>query len=138
MYGTLDISTSGLIVQRTRLAAIASNIANQRTLYDANGNYSPYQKRIVHVAPGDPSAHTEDGRRMGVHVSEIQLDARALRPEWDPGHPNADAKGYVMVPDINPVSEQVNAMEAMRAYEANVVAAETTKAMLAQTLRLLA
>jgi len=139
MYGGLDISTSGMIAQRTRLATIASNIAHRDTLVDAAGNYDPYRRREVMFAPGDPSATSERGRAMGVHVQDIHVNEDALVPKFSPGHPfDDDGDGYIMVPDISPVVEQVNAMEAIRAYEANVAAAEATKSMTAQALRLLA
>lgn len=138
MYGALDISTSGLIAQRTRLASIAANMANINTLQDARGDYAPYRRREVFFAPGDPGATTEEGRGLGVHVAKIRANPDALRVKWDPGNPFADKDGMVMVPDINPAVEQINALEASRAYEANIVAAEAAKTMMAQALRLLA
>lgn len=138
MYGALDISTSGMIAQRTRMSVIASNIANVNSLQNAQGEYDPYRRRAVMFAPGDPGAATGSGRSMGVHVAEIGIEHDALRKDYRPGHRFADADGYVQVPDIDPTMEWVNAMQASRAYEANVVAAETTKSMMAQALRLLA
>ena len=138
MYGSLDISVGGMIAQRTRMAVIQANIANANSLEDAEGNFSPYLRRAAMFSPGDPSARTAEGREMGVHIAEIQIDKNALIKKYDPGHPYADKEGYLSVPDINPVVEQINAMEASRAYEANVVAAETTKAMMNAALRLLA
>lgn len=138
MYGTLDISVGGMVAQRTRHAVIASNLANSRTLLNADGQYEPYLKKAAFFAPGDPSSSTRAGRAYGVHVEEIVSDENALRPEYNPSSPFANEAGYIMVPDIDPLMEQVNAMEASRAYEANVAAAEATKQMMAQALRLLA
>lgn len=138
MYGALNISTSGMIAQRTRMAVISSNIANAQTILDSQGNLNPYKKRLVYFSPGDPTAGDAVGRSMGVHVSAISKDENAVKPRWEPGSPYADEDGYVPYPDINPQLEQVNAMTASRAYEANVVAAETTKTMMAQALRLIA
>lgn len=138
MYGALDISTSGMVAQRTRMAVISANIANANTILDAQGNLNPYKKRIIHFSPGDPSATTPGGQSMGVHVSEIGTDENAIRLKYEPGSKFADEDGYVPYPDINTHMEQINAMTAARAYEANVVAAETTKTMMAQALRLLA
>lgn len=138
MWGTLDIPTSGMVAQRVRLESIAANIANRNAILDAQGNYNPYRMRAVEFAPGDPSARSAAGRELGVHVAEIAIREDALRPKHDPGSPYADEKGYVMVPDIDPITEQVNALEATRAYEANVVAAEAMKSTVAQALRLLA
>jgi len=72
----------------------------------------------------------------GVHVSEI-LQQPAFKPTYQPGSPYADANGYVMYPDIDPAVEQINALEASRAYEANITAAEATKSLLRSSLRLL-
>ena len=138
MYGSLDVSTSGMIAQRTRMSVIASNIANANSLQNAAGEYDPYLRRAAMFAPGDPGAGSPSGRSLGVHVAEIHIEEDALRREYQPGHRFADEQGYVMVPDIDPTMEWVNAMQASRAYEANVAAAETTKSMMAQALRLLA
>ena len=138
MYGALDISVSGMIAQRTRMNVIQANIANANALEDADGNYAPYLRRAAMFRAGDPTAKTEAGQAMGVHVGEIQINQDSLIARHEPGHPYANSEGIVMVPDINPVVEQINAMEASRAYEANVVAAETTKAMMNAALRLLA
>jgi len=142
LYGALDISTSGMIAQRTRLTAITANIANKDAILDSQGRVNPYRRRHVFFAPGDPSAHTPAGRSLGVHVAGIEADQDAIRYEYQPGSPFAVKegrwKGYVPKPDINPVVEQINAMEAVRAYEANVIAAEASKTMMAQAMRLIA
>jgi flagellar basal-body rod protein FlgC len=137
MYGSLDISTSGMIAQRTRLEAITANIAGKDATVDANGQNNPYQRKSVFFAPGNPSATTKAGRELGVHVATIQSDA-AFDPRYEPGNPLADANGYVKYPAVNIVFEQLNAYEAQRGYEANIAAAEATKTMAAQALRLLA
>lgn len=137
MYGALDISTGGMIAQRTRLEAIMSNIANRDTCVDANGQNNPFQRRVVFFAPGDPSARTPEAQRLGVHVAAIESEP-GFDLRHEPNNPLADANGYVKYPAINPVFEQMNAFEAQRAYEANVVAAEASKAMVAQALRLIA
>ena len=136
MYGALDISTSGLIAQRTRLESITANIVNKDTFLDASGKNNPYQRKAVFFAPGNPAATTKAGREMGVHVAAIQ-DEKGFEPRYEPGNPYADANGYVKYPAVNTVFEQLNAYEAQRAYEANIAAAEATKTMAAQALRLL-
>jgi len=139
MYGTLDISTSGMIAQRVRMTAISANIAHSNTLVGPDGQYNPYRRREVMFAAGDPGAPTRAGQEFGVHVAAIHANQEALRPRYAPGHPfDDDNDGYIMVPDIDPLAEQVNALEAARAYEANLTAAEATKDMMAQALRLLA
>lgn len=127
-----------MIAQRIRMAAISANIANANTILDANGQLNPFRKRMVFFSPGNPSAQTAAGRRLGVHVASIEADESAVKPRYMPSSPYADENGYVPYPDISAELEQINAMQAARSYEANVVAAETTKQMMAQALRLLA
>lgn len=134
MFGALDTSTSGLVANRTRLEIISSNLANANSVYDAQGRYAPFQRRIPILAAGDPST----GRAEGVHVSEIRIDTSPFRKAFDPSNPHADKNGYVSLPNVYPQIEQINALEATRAYEANITAAEATKQMVQASLRLLA
>ena len=134
MFGSLDISTSALVAQRTRLEVISANVANREAIYDAAGHYSPYRRRIPIFAPGDPAT----GNPAGVHVERIALDASPLQPRYEPGNPNADQNGNVYYPNIDPAFEMVSAIDASRAYEANITAAEATKQMIQSSLRLLA
>jgi flagellar basal-body rod protein FlgC len=135
MFGVLDISTSALVAQRTRMDTIAANMANMHSVYDAEGNYAPYRRRVAVFGQGDPAS----GNPGGVHVREIMYDPAPFRKVFEGiGAPNADAEGYVEYPNIDPTVEQINAMEASRAYEANITAAEATKSMLQASLRLLA
>lgn len=133
MYGLLDISTSGMVAQRTRLAVSAANIANASTVSGPNGEYAPYRRRMVLLGEGSPGGHGD----LGVHVTGIELNDGPFKKQYIPNHPFADAAGYVDFPDIDPAVEQINSMEAMRAYEANVTAAETTKALVGIALRML-
>ncbi len=136
MYGTLDISTSGMIAQRTRLTAIAANISNRDAIYDANNNFSPYRERIVMMAPGDGKGGP------GVHVSEIALSQAEFNMKWEPGHPYAIKEGpkagYLQTSNVDMMKQNVDLMEATRAYEANIAAAEASKMMTTAALRLLA
>jgi len=134
MFGSLDISASALVAQRTRLNAISANTANSNSITNAQGEYEPYRRRIPIFAPGDPKS----GNELGVHVREIAIDDGPLQMKYMPDHPFANEDGYVGFPNINSTTEKVNALEALRAYEANVNAAEATKTMLNQALRLLA
>lgn len=138
MYGSLDISTSGMVAQRTRLAVISANIANAHTMLEADGGYEPYRRRAAMFATGDPGSETRAGRELGVHVAAVDIDQAPFDLRHQPDSPYADEQGYVKVPNINTAVEQINAMEASRAYEANLAAAEATKTMMAQALRLLA
>lgn len=142
MYGSLDISVSGMIAQRIRMECAAANIANQFATEDSSGKVNPYRARQAMLSPGDPTASTPEGRAMGVHVASIDINQGPPKYQWDPTNKNAlkdgPKAGYVPVPDISPVLETMNAMEAERAYGANVVMAEASKAMVAQALRLIA
>ncbi|MFK7883098.1 MAG: flagellar basal body rod protein FlgC [Phycisphaerales bacterium] len=138
MYGSLDISTSGMIAQRTRMTVIASNLANINSLENSKGEYDPYLRKSAMFSPGDPNSSSSDGRSMGVHVNSIEVSENPLRLRYMPDSPHRDEQGNVMAPNIDSTTEWVNAMQASRAYEANVAAAETTKTMMAQILRLLA
>lgn len=131
MFGSLDISTSALVAQRTRATAIAANLANRNANFDANGENNPFQRRIPIFAPGDPAT----GNPNGVHVKEIMLDQKVQLKESD--DPRA-VNGYLKTTNISPVIEQVNMIEASRSYEANIAAAEATKSMMQTSLRLLA
>ena len=137
MFDVLDMGASGLQAQRTRLDTIAANILNVNTTRNAKGESIPYRRRFAVFAPGtqgDPST-------AGVHVQNIMLDQSAFQKRYEPGHPDAikdgPDKGYVLYPNIDLSVEYVNALEASRAYEANVTMMETSKAMLNASLRLL-
>ena len=134
MYGSLDISTSALVAQRTRLNIVAANVANSQTILNADGEYDPYRRRFAVFATGDPAT----GSTQGVHVAEIQIDKGPLRPVLEPGSPFDDEEGYVYYPNVQPVIEQMNAMEAARAYEANITAIEATKSMFSVALQIIA
>ena len=134
MFGSLDSSTSALAAQRTRMAVISANIANMHSTHGPNGEVEPFRRRIAMFAPGDPG----NGSDQGVHVQQIMLDAAPFRRVHEPGHPDADADGYVSYPNVDPTIEMMNMLEASRAYEANITAAEATKSMMNAAVRLLA
>ncbi|MBP7933852.1 MAG: flagellar basal body rod protein FlgC [Phycisphaerae bacterium] len=136
MFGSLDISTSGLVAQRIRLDTIAGNIANAQATSRADGQPGPYKRRMAVFQTGD-------GRGgPGVHVAGIKEDpSRGILLSM-PGHPDAiksgPDKGKVEMPNVDHGTEMINAMLASRAYEANVTAMEATKDMISSTLRLIA
>ncbi|HTW95693.1 MAG TPA: flagellar basal body rod protein FlgC [Tepidisphaeraceae bacterium] len=134
MFDILDMSASALSAQRTRMDTIAGNIANIDTTHDASGKVDPYRRRFVVFAPGQAG----DAAAPGVHVASIQQDESPFIRKYDPGNPDADKSGYVSYPNIDLSIEFVNALEASRAYEANVTMMENAKAMINSSLRLLA
>lgn len=141
MASAFDISASALYAQRVRMDSIAENLANAHTTRDKDGRLAPYQRRFVIFQTGDPATGS---LTEGVHVSQILKDPSAFRREFDPSHPDAvkdpasDDFGYVLYPNVNPLVEFVNMIDATRAYEMNVTALDATKAMNAASLRILA
>jgi flagellar basal-body rod protein FlgC len=133
--GSLAIAASALRAERLRLDAIASNLANANTTRTAEGG--PYRRRnVVFVAQPLESdfaatleALAEEGAREGVAVAEVVEDPTPPRLVFEPGHPDANAEGYVAYPNVNPVAEMVDLMAATRAYEANVQVVNATKRM---------
>jgi flagellar basal-body rod protein FlgC len=138
MSGPLEISASGLVAQRLRLDTIAGNIANFSTTRDADGKPNPFVRRMVVF-----EAAEEQGAPAGVRVAKVDLDdpkrpgAEPFRLRYEPGNPDADRDGYVRYPNIDLTREIVNAMEASRAYEANIQAMEAAKQMSNQVNRLI-
>ena len=134
MFDSLDIGASALLAQRTRMDAIAGNVANVNTTRNERGQPIPYRRRIVTFAPGAP----DGSGRAGVHVGSIDQDPSPFNERYEPGHRDADARGYVKYPNIDLAIEYVNMLEASRSYEANVTMMETSKAMINSSLRLIA
>jgi flagellar basal-body rod protein FlgC len=134
MFDILDMGASGLMAQRTRMDTIAGNIANINTTHDASGKVNPYRRKFVVFAPGQ----ADDPSKPGVHVASVEEDQSPLQSRFDPGNPDADKDGYVLYPNVDQSIEFVNALEASRAYEANVSMMETAKSMFSSSLRLLA
>ena len=132
MFGMLDISTSALAAQRTRLDAIAANLANADVKVDPQSP-DAFSERVVEFASGDPTS----GQPLGVHVAAI-TPRRDFRSVYAPKDPQADSNGYVWYPNIDPITQQANAMNASRAYDANLAAIEATKAMFDASLRIIA
>ena len=134
MFEALDMGASGLKAQRTRLDTIAQNILNANTTRNAAGQPIPFRRRFATLAEGRGA----DGARPGVRVDEIRSDPTPFQRRFEPGHPDADAEGYVLYPNVDIAMEYVNALEASRAYEANVNMMEVTKTMLNASLRFIA
>lgn len=137
MFGALDISASALTAQRTNLDVIAGNLANMYTTRGLDGE--PFRRRVALFAEGNPAAGK---KAAGVHIRSVVRDPTPFRLEYNPSHPDAiqsgSGEGYVRMPNVDMSTEMVNAMVAVRAYEANVTVMEITKTMAAASLRLLA
>jgi flagellar basal-body rod protein FlgC len=127
----MEVAASGLSAERTRMNTVASNLANARTTRTAAGG--PY-KRLdpVFEAIGlddSQGVMATQGGVSKVKVARIQEDTRPGMLVYEPGHPDANAQGYVEYPNVNAVEEMVNMITASRAYEAGVTTIDTVKAM---------
>lgn len=136
MLSSLDVSTSALVAERARLNTISSNIANMSTTRNERGEPVPYQPRYVTFQTD--TALSTPGGGAGVKVGSVEYSDAPPEMKYEPGHPDADAQGYVRYPAIDMTMEFVDALEASRAYEANVGVIEVTKDLTQQSLRILA
>ncbi len=131
-FDILSISGSALEAQRRRMNVIASNLANAQSTRTEEGG--PYKRQDVVFA----SSPLESGSTelKGVKVADVVTDGKPPKPVYDPGHPDANEEGVVLMPDINAMEEMVNMMMAYRAYEASVATYNTAKTMMLKSLDL--
>ncbi|HCC07613.1 MAG TPA: flagellar basal body rod protein FlgC [Clostridiales bacterium] len=152
-FSSMDISSSGLTAQRLRMDIISQNIANADTTRTEEG--TPYRRKAVLFEEkqksfkdvlnnkmksiignsGDDNG-TGDDIGAGVRVSKIVDDQSEFKKIYDPGNPDADAEGYVNMPNVNVIEEMVNMISASRTYEANVTAMNTSKSMALKALEI--
>ncbi|MDR2504318.1 MAG: flagellar basal body rod protein FlgC [Deltaproteobacteria bacterium] len=137
----LDISASALTAERTNINITSMNLANVKTTRTVGGG--PYRRKttIMAAIPVDDSFSSQmrsvlDRELRGVRVMHVATDRRPLKLVYEPGHPDANADGYVAYPDINVVEEMANMMTAQRGYEANVTTVDTIKAMYNKALEI--
>jgi flagellar basal-body rod protein FlgC len=137
----LQISSSALSAQRLRMDVISSNLANISTTRSPEGG--PYRRREVVFASqpvdngfGAMLQNEVDNNLQKVEVVDVVIDSRPPKMIHDPGHPDANAAGYVGVPDINVIEEMVNVLSATRSYEANVAVTNATKSMATKALEI--
>jgi len=138
----LDIGASALSAQRTHLNVISMNLANIKSTSTASGE-GPYQRKSVVFestpvdSPFSKAMQSALDRDLsGVKVTGVVNDNRPPRMVFEPGHPDADANGYVAYPDINVVEEMANMITTMRTYEANAASISTTKTMFTKALEI--
>lgn len=134
----LQVSASALDAQGHRMRVIAANIANAQTTKDARGNV--YRRRDV-IFASELDRKIGAGRRnpdnlRGVRVARTVEDHSPLRRVHRPGHPHADADGFVAMPNVNPMEEMVDLMVANRSYEANVAAMKTSRSLALKALEI--
>jgi flagellar basal-body rod protein FlgC len=136
-FSALDISAAGLTAQRTRMNVVAENLANAETTRTADGG--PYRRKLVHFGaePLAPFSQALDAAQAtSVKVLGIEESEEPLRMIHQPSHPDANADGMVMLPNVNPVLEMVDLLAATRAYEANVTAVQAAKSMANKALEI--
>lgn len=132
LQNIFGIAGAGMTAQTHRLNVVASNLANANSATSADGK--PYRAREVVFAPiAQPGA---PAGAQSVQVLGVVEDQRPLKQVYDPGNPAADASGYVMLPNVDPVEEMVNMISASRSYEANADVMNAAKALLQKTLQL--
>ncbi len=142
LFNVLSVSASGMAAQRTRAELLAENLANAETTRTPEGG--PYRRKDVvfttesQVSPFSAVLQTElTGGVTGVGVAEIVQDTREPEKRYMPGHPDADANGYVAFPRINPAEDMVDLMGASRGYQANISAMTAVKDMINRSIDLL-
>ena len=139
-FTAMNVSSSAMSAERTRMNLISGNLANANSTRTADGG--PYRRKdaVFTATPvAEPFNSTLDRARKGldsVAVSAIVEDSSPPRMQFDPTHPDADAKGYVALPNVNVIEEMADMISATRAYEANVTAAQAAKSMALKTLEL--
>lgn len=142
LFGMLELSGSAMTAERQRAEVVTGNMANAETTRTPQGG--PYQRQLVVFRPRRlpqfPLALADFGTRrsgQGVRVDQVLADTKAPLQRFQPGHPDADAKGYVSYPAIDPVEEMTDLLGAVRAYQLNASAIQATKSMIQQSLDIL-
>jgi flagellar basal-body rod protein FlgC len=128
MFGSIDISVSGMRAHDKAMEVISSNIANARTA-DA-GQGQPYRRLQTVI-------RRENEGISGVTVADVVPDMTALQRVYDPGNPQANAQGYVVMPNVHLPVEMMNLNVASRAYQANAAILKRFQRMVETTLELL-
>ena len=137
-FDSYAISTSGMSAQRTRINVVSSNIANAQTTHTKEGG--PYKKQNVvfqEVLLNQQEQRYNKTPLIGVKVAKIQPSKDAPILKYDPTHPDANKDGYVAYPNINPVIEMTDLIEALRSYEANLSSFKTQKDIDTKTIDIL-
>ena len=139
-FTAMDVSSSAMTAERTRMNLISGNLANANSTKTAEGG--PYKRKdAVFTAmpvtePFDNALNRAGKGLSSVAVSAITEDSSPPRMQYEPTHPDADPQGYVALPNVNVIEEMADMISATRAYEANVTAAQAAKSMAMKTLEL--
>lgn len=146
IFSNMNISASALTAQRLRMDIVASNIANANTTRATfeNGKWMPYQRKMVSFSPQAPSfenyLQAALGRSSapgeGVKANQIVQDKSPFKQVYNPGHPDADENGFVLLPNVDVLKEMVDLISATRSYEASVTAFNASKTMALKALEI--
>ena len=142
LFGMLEVSGSALGAERWRAEVVAANMANSETTRTAQGGAYRRQMLVFRAQPmprfplllAGLRKATPDG---GVRVERVVADMSPMPRRYEPGHPDADAAGYVTYPNVNPVMEMADLLSAVRAYQLNAAAVQAAKSMIQQSLQIL-
>jgi flagellar basal-body rod protein FlgC len=136
LFSSLQVSSSGMSAQRTRAELLVENMANSETTRTPEGG--PYRRKDVvfstepQVSPFSAVFQNEIG--TGVAVADVIQDTSAPERRYMPGHPDADATGYVAFPKMNPAEDMVDLLSASRSYQANIAAISSVKDMITRSI----
>lgn len=141
-FNSINISATGLTAERLRMDLISENITNANTTRTPSGG--PYRRKVAVFRSQEANSfemilNQAKGAGMigrGVEVAGIAEDQSAFKKEYNPNHPDADAEGYVSLPNVEVVNEMINMISASRAYEANVTSINTIKSMAMKALEI--
>ena len=141
LFSTLSIGASGMAAERARAEALTENLANAETTRTPEGG--PYRRKDVvfesapAVSPFSSVFNAEFQSAGGVKVAGVVTDNSPPEMRYLPGHPDANAEGYVAFPHVNPAEDMVDLMSASRNYEANIAAMNAAKDMIQKSIDLL-
>ncbi len=127
----MAVAATALQAQQARMRVIAENLANADSTSQTPGG-DPYRRQVPVFTP-----KVVGGAGQGVTMSRVVTDQSDFTTEYAPGHPGADAKGYVKLPNVDPLMEALDMQEAQRAYQANLSVIETAREMDSNTLTIL-
>jgi len=131
-FKTISVAASGLKAQSGRMRVVAENIANADSTADRPGA-DPYRRRI----PTFSQRFDQQLQANVVGLGRVQTDQAPFRTRFEPGHPAADLKGEVKLPNVNTLIETIDMREAQRSYEANLNLITATRRMISRTLEIL-
>ena len=143
LFSALTVSATGMAAQRVRAALLVENIANSETTRTPDGG--PYRRKdaifttqqVGSAFGTELDAQLGGTQLSGVSVAGISVDMRDPEKRYMPGHPDADANGYVSMPRVNPAEDMVDLVSANRSYQANVAAMSAVKDMITKSIDLL-